>query len=93
VAIISAKRLPATEVVAKLLVDLIGFLLLPVCRLKEAEIDIPLNFFANHSGYRLLFARDGGASQTLVRGPTKSGWDCFSCNRPGGTRTQSVILC
>jgi hypothetical protein len=92
VAIISATMVPANEVVAKLLVDLIGFLLLPVCRLKEAEIDIPLNFFANHSGYRLLFARDGGASQTLVHGP-KSGWDCFFCNRPGHTRPQSVILC
>jgi hypothetical protein len=92
VAIISATMVPANEVVAKLLIDLIGFLLLLVCRLKAAGIDIPLNFFANHSGYRLLFARDGGASQTLVHGPTKSEWDCSSCNRPGHTRSQSVIL-
>jgi hypothetical protein len=36
---------PANEAVAKLFVGLIGFLLLPIYRLKEMEIDIPLNFF------------------------------------------------
>jgi hypothetical protein len=41
VAIISARRVPANEVVAKLLVDRIVFLLLHVCRLKEPEFDIP----------------------------------------------------
>jgi hypothetical protein len=40
-AIISARRIPANEVVAKLLVDFIVFLPLPVCRLKEPEFDIP----------------------------------------------------
>jgi hypothetical protein len=32
---------PANEVVAKLFVDFISSHLLPVCRLKEAEIDMP----------------------------------------------------
>jgi hypothetical protein len=43
--IISASTVPANEVVTKLLVDLIAFLLLPVCRWKEAEFDMAPNFF------------------------------------------------
>jgi hypothetical protein len=41
VAIVKAKSVPANDVVTKLLVDLMVFLLLPVCRLKGPEIDIP----------------------------------------------------
>jgi hypothetical protein len=48
-AIASASTAPANEVVAKLLVDLIAFLLLPVCRWKEAKIDIAPNFFKPQS--------------------------------------------
>jgi hypothetical protein len=43
--IISASAVPANKVVMKFLVDLIASLLLPVCRWKEAEIDIAPNFF------------------------------------------------
>jgi hypothetical protein len=43
--IISASTAPTNEVVTKLVVDLIASLLLPVCRWKEAEIDIVPNFF------------------------------------------------
>jgi hypothetical protein len=38
--VISARRIPANEVVAKLLVAFICFLPLRVCRLKEPEFDI-----------------------------------------------------
>jgi hypothetical protein len=43
-AVISARRIPANEVVAKLLVAFIVSFPLRVCRLKEPEFDICLNF-------------------------------------------------
>ena len=41
VASMSARMVPANEVVAKLFVDFISSHLLPVCRLKDAGIDMP----------------------------------------------------
>ena len=61
VAIISAKSVPANEVVAKLLVDLIASLPLPVCRLKAAEIDIPAELLQIVTAIYVFLARDTGA--------------------------------
>jgi hypothetical protein len=91
--IISARTVPANEVVTKLLVDLIASLLLPVCRRKEAEFDIIPELFQTTMAIELGADSDDFSKARAHLTQEGVGLSSSQPNRPSTAIASSIHVC